>query len=59
VLGRIALLIERVDSLATYTDPRFAVLGEVSALTPPFVVGAVILAGLLALKFLRPPRATG
>lgn len=58
VLGRIALLIERVENLEDYSKPEYSLMGqpaagtEVSlintALSPPFIIGGIIVL-LLAL----------
>ncbi len=47
VLGRIALLIERIDSLDGYTDPAYSLAGDsggflTMAFSPPILLGAVI-----------------
>lgn len=54
VLGRIALLIERVSSLSDYSTDEYGLLGAGAALSPPYVAGAIIVATLVALKLTRP-----
>ncbi len=50
VLGRIALLIERVENVFTFADPNYAVLGESAYLTPPALITAVIILVLVLRK---------
>ncbi|MCB9897585.1 MAG: hypothetical protein H6825_06260 [Planctomycetes bacterium] len=57
VLGRIALLIERVSSLSDYSGPEYGLFGAGAALSPPYVAGAVIVATLVALSLAKPSRA--
>jgi hypothetical protein len=65
VLGRIALLIERVATLASYSEPGYSLARDASAeggwlgtaLTPPFLIGALIVLVLLLSAMTR--RASG
>ena len=50
VLGRIALLIERVDNLEDYTEPAYALDGATAALTPPVLISVVIVLVLVLRK---------
>jgi hypothetical protein len=59
VLGRIALLIERVSELASYSEPAYSLSSATAgaahgwldtALTPPFLIGALIVLVLVLAK---------
>jgi len=61
VLGRIALLIERVSELASYGSPAYALAGEGGlrwATTPTFLTGAIIVLVLVIAALSRPRAAT-
>jgi hypothetical protein len=56
VLGRIALLIERVATLRGYAEPEYSFGGSgwlAMALTPPFLVGALVVLLLALVAMLR------
>jgi hypothetical protein len=58
VLGRIALLIERVSDLDSYAEPEYALAGGGNlafALSPPILLGALITLVLLLGRRGRPP----
>lgn len=50
VLGRIALLIERVDTLGQLTEPQYSFAGDSPLLSPPWIIALLMILSLFLMR---------